>query len=112
MGVEHKRRRAGAGAGAGAGTGGGSVPDLEEAVPAAGGDGHAVLAHAQARDAVVVPGEHACAHHTRTQPSTPLDLRACIHCICIHSGQRQLEPKRQSMSERTEYEGVSKSFSL
>lgn len=43
------------------GAGGASlVPDAQEGVPRAGGHGHAVLRHAQARHAVVVPGQDTC----------------------------------------------------
>lgn len=43
-----------------------SVPDLQEAVPGAGGHGHAVVSDAQAAHAVVMAGQHACGetqHH-------------------------------------------------
>ena len=36
------------------------VPDLEEAVPGAGADRHAVLGDAQTADPVVVAGQHSC----------------------------------------------------
>lgn len=38
---------------------GGLVPDAQERVPGAGGDGHAVLGDAQARHAVVVTSQDA-----------------------------------------------------
>jgi hypothetical protein len=38
------------------------VPDFEEGVPGAGADGHPVLCDAQAGHAIVVAGQHACAH--------------------------------------------------
>ncbi len=41
------------------------VPDFEEGVPRAGADGHPVLCDAEAGHAIVVAGQHACAH---TQP--------------------------------------------
>jgi hypothetical protein len=38
------------------------VPDFEEGVPGSGADGHPVLCHSQAGHAIVVAGQHACAH--------------------------------------------------
>lgn len=43
------------------------VPDFEEAIPGPCADGHPVLGHSQAADAVVVAGKHSCKDRSRTR---------------------------------------------
>jgi len=49
------------------------VPDLEEAVPRPGSDGHSVLGHAETADAVVMPSENT--YHTHTQTRTNITYK-------------------------------------
>ena len=60
------------------------VPDLEEAVPGAGADSHAVLGHAQTADPIVVTGQHACGNRQKSVRT---------------AGHKTLGPQEQTASE-------------
>lgn len=52
----------------------GLVPDLEERIPGAGTNGHAVLGHTQARDAVVMARQNTCSLLSHRVPHVAVEV--------------------------------------
>ena len=55
-----------------------SVPDLEHGVPGPGSHGGSVLRHAETADAIVVPGQHACAARNSRSHHVQRKLRKTV----------------------------------